>query len=430
MRNRNASAPVCGLVVLALATLVACTDAPPVEPHARDDGAAALFGGPVEDPQSFDGHLDAHFERIAREVPGFGGYFYDEAGTLTVAMIPGASPAPLHSRLGTFQVREAQYDFLELNALRLQAMPVLGIGGVVFLDTDEAANRVRIGVENDAVASHVKHALGMLQVPAEAVIINLAEPILPLQGLRDRVRPLAGGLQINGPGFICTLGFNVRAPDRPSVHGFMINSHCTNIQGQVDNTPYWQPHSSMPESFIGNEVHDVPFFAGGACPIGRVCRWSDTAGGRYVPGVENAFGRIYRTTGVNTGSLVIDPANPMFNITAERPFPYLGDVMHKVGRTTGWTSGMVVATCTDVNVGFSNITLLCQEQVRGSSPIAAGGDSGSPIFDLVPGQMQNVRLTGILWGGNQSQTMMIFSAMAEIRFENPALLGLAWTTHP
>jgi hypothetical protein len=279
-------------------------------------------------------------------------------------------------------------------------------------------------VEDDAVRANVEHALAMLEVPREAVIIDITEPEYPMQGLRDRVRPVAGGLQINFPGFICTLGFNVRSPQAPNVHGFVTNSHCTAVRGQVTNTPYWQPSGSAPNpgdpNFIGTEAFDPPFFTDAPCPSpANLCRWSDAAGVRYAPGIANAFGQIYRPTAI--GSLVIDPATPRFDITAERPRTLVGDSVHKVGRTTGWSHGTTIAAC--VNVGVAGTTpqqvMLCQDRFS-MTPGTQGGDSGSPMFQRIG--PNEVRLVGILWGTTT------FSPMENVRFENQG--PAPWITFP
>jgi hypothetical protein len=434
----NQKRVVAGLALASVVIAGACSETVPTEPRALVPDEASLFGAPA-DPQSHRSR-DSHLVRLAEEVPGYGGHFYDEAGQLNIYMkgaVPMRTASALRSGLQPFGVdMEAQpvrmlagqYTFAELDGMHQRASAVLGIGGVVYTDVDDMLNRLAIGVENSAAAADVRNALDVLGVPAAAVVIRETEPIVPMQTLRDRVRPVAGGLQINFPGFLCTLGFNVRSPERPNVHGFVTNSHCTNNRGTVDNTPYWQPSGSVASpadpNFIGTEVHDLPFFTGGSCPAGRLCRWSDSAGGRYAPGINNIFARIYRTTGVNTGSLAIDPANPMFTITAERPFPNIGDTMHKVGRTTGWTSGTVSQSCANTNVSGTNITMLCQEHVSGASGIVAGGDSGSGVFDNVVGN--NVRLVGLLWGGGAN--VFVFSAMSEVRFENTPPSGLSWRT--
>jgi hypothetical protein len=92
--------------------------------------------------------------------------------------------------------------------------------------------------------------------------------------------------------------------------------------------------------------------------------------------------------------------------------------LHKVGRTTGWTSGNVVGSCMTVNVSGSNIALLCQTLVQNSGvQIVAGGDSGSPVFQRISVDDDNVELVGILWGGSSSGDLFVFSPLKNIQEE-------------
>jgi len=435
----------------AVAFAAACADTAPMEPIASLPDAPSLFGGSIPNMSAHaENTRDAQMARIAEQIPTFAGVYRGEDGALNIMMAPSAqrmSAAQARQAVGArlasmgidlaaqpVNIVPAQYGFAALHALHQAIGPVMDVPGVVFSSTDERSNRVRIGVENQGAAANVEHALGMLGVDRNMIVVSETAPIAPMQTLRDRVRPLGGGLQINFPGFLCTLGFNVQSPDAPNVRGFVTNSHCTNNQFGTGTlgTPYWQPSGSTPNpsdpNFIGTEAFNLPLFSGGACPAGRVCRWSDAAGIQYTSGAQVAFGAIWRTTGA--GSITIDQSNPNFFITAERPFPNPGDQMNKIGRTTGWTFGNVSESCSNVNVNYPqipNLTLLCQELVTGAGVIVGGGDSGSPVFDNISGN--NARLVGILWGGTQDGTLWAFSAMNEVRFENIAPGGLSWVTH-
>jgi hypothetical protein len=446
------SATLCGTVILGAAVAAACSDVAVTGPDAFEPESGSLFRtAPPE--AAFEGTIDAAFVRIAGDVPGFGGFYYDEAGTLNVVMAPAAQPmsrGEMVNRLAAHLeamgqdasaahaavAREGQYDFAQLDAMHRRAMQVLGLEGTVFTDADEVRNRVVIGVEHDAAAAAVERAVAMLDLPAGAVIIERAQPVFPEQTLRDRVRPVVGGLQINFPGSLCTHGFNVRPahPGAQHVQGFVTNSHCTSSRGNMVRTPYWQPSGSpdtLHANFIGREEWDLPPTTGGDCPPGRVCRWSDSAGGRYSPGVENMLGAIARTTffgegvtpGTREGSLIVDPANPRWNIVAELPNPVVGQMLHKTGRTNGWTRGPVTITCQTVNVGGSNYTMFCQDRINTWS---AGGDSGSPYF-VRDGETNNVALIGIHWGSDGAGNT-VMSAMANIRYENQG--PAAWITFP
>jgi hypothetical protein len=443
MFNRKHAVP--GLALAAVLLAGACSDNPPTEPSGiESDGA--LFGKVTQSSRATAGTLDARFAQIAERVPGFGGIFYGEDGALNVVMAGDAqvqSVGALRQALAgdlaamgidlqaqPVRVVPGDYDFAQLDAKHRAVEGLLSLADVVFTDADEAANRVTIGVINEAAASAVRAQIAMLNLPAAAFRTQIVDPIVPMQGLRDLVRPVAGGLQINFPGFLCTLGFNVRSPNRPNVHGFVTNSHCTNNQFQTGNTPYWQPSSGVPNSAIGTEAFDAPGMTGGACPAGRICRNSDAAGVQYLPGVDNAFGRIYRTTARN--SLTIDAANPMWQIVSERAGNgIVGDEIHKTGRTTGWTWGNISASCTNTNVGGTSFTLFCQDLVTGPTNSVAGGDSGSGVWRrLGTGADNQVELVGILWGGSGS-TLFVYSPMTQIRADNPPPAGAAnWIVYP
>jgi hypothetical protein len=327
-------------------------------------------------------------------------------------------------------VHQGEYDFGQLSRWYSQMRPVLGMDGVVFTDIDEAQNRLKIGVEADASVEQIQLALNQLEVPGEAVSIVVTEPIVAFKGktLVERVQPFGGGIQLlfpnPMPGFVsvCTLGFNILldAPGR-SQHHFVTNSHCTFNRGVVDNTPYYQqPVAPLdPKQLIAIEVVDPPFFVTGCpyAPFGFVCRWSDAAIARYLTArTPVKLGAIYRTaffgTGASAGSIEIDRNNPkFFSITNEVPFPLGGEILDKVGRTTGWTRGPVVSTCVDTGVSGTNIAMLCQDFVEAA---VGGGDSGSPVFQQVE-DSKNATLYGILWGGGGP--VYVFSAMENIHFE-------------
>ena len=98
-------------------------------------------------------------------------------------------------------VLPAQYSFLDLYRWHEAVESgVLTVPGVVLTDIAEDRNRMRVGVERASVAARVRERLASLGVPHEAVSIELASPIQRLVTMRNKIRPLMGGLQINfGP---------------------------------------------------------------------------------------------------------------------------------------------------------------------------------------------------------------------------------------
>jgi len=394
-------------LVPAVAVAAACSDsptAPPLEQTPAPAGPAA-----VEDP------LD-----LARRIPGFGGYFLDAQGRPTVYLSGPADPAIAASELGDeltrrglgpsdLRVRPASYTWLELHEWHERStMEALSVPGTFFTDIDEASNRLRVGVADAASASEVRATFARLGVPEAAVIVEVTEPILPMVTLRDQVRPVVGGLQINFGQYVCTLGFNA---GHSAGNSFITNSHCTNTQGGTEGTLYYQPLSSVSGSFIGTEAADPTYFRGGACPRGRRCRYSDAARVSYVSGVTFTLGGLARTTGPNNGSLTIDGGYTIGSEYAGTSFT-VGEIVNKVGRTTGWTQGQVTNTCVNTSVSGSQLTLLCQTFVAAG---VGGGDSGSPVFTITG--TSSARLNGILWGGNSSGTTFVFSPLAFVEQE-------------
>jgi hypothetical protein len=291
------------------------------------------------------------------------------------------------------------------------APEVMALPQTVFADHDQAGNKLVFGVENPGVARAVNNVMAAHGIPGSAYEVQVTEPIrFMTETLRTRHRPTLGGLQIHWSNYVCTLGFSV---DHPAGRSMITNSHCTSNQGSTGNTAYYQPASSVDGSPIAIEADDPAYFKGGVCSRGKVCRYSDSSRALYADGVASQ-GRIAKTTGENTGSLTV---NGSFDITAQDNSTVTfasGTTVQKVGRTTGWTSGNVTNSCVTVNVSGSNVQMLCQTLVqRSGSVIVQGGDSGSPVFT----GSSNVTLRGILWGGNTSGDLFVFSPLKSIQDE-------------
>lgn len=420
------------VAVVALAALLGACSEQPTEPDLTVSPSASRMDAPGQQGKV---GVDAEFAAIARDAPGFGGMFYDASGRLNVYVTENGrsqesailnrvnASLQAHGRgavsAGNVTIRQASRDFGELTTLRSRMSPVLGEPGVVFTDIDESQNRLRIGVLEGTGEDQINAVLQRLDVPLDAVSIEITEAIEPLTTLRDAHDPMAGGLQIwrftpPGTANICTLGFNVRFTNpAKSQHYFFTNSHCTEQRGVVTGTLFRQGPLSLATRTVAIEVQDPPFFT---CQyIGFRCRYSDAALAEYLPGFTARLGVLYQTAESGTtapATLDLNADGEMFRIAKEQPFPIMGDIMNKVGRTSGWTRGPVIGTCIDVGVAGSNppIAMLCQDRVQAYS---AGGDSGSPVFEQIDGNP--VILTGILWGGSASS--FVFSALANIRHE-------------
>lgn len=424
-----------------LALTVACSDAPtrsaPLVPAATTSLAIVAS---EETPDQL---------AVAQAVPGFGGYFIDGTGAPTVYLTDVSRRAEAEAALAGFlasfgwtardlNVRQADYSYLQLDAWYRQAMPrALAVAGAVAADLDESRNRLRFGGVDASALVRIADAVADAGVPAAATVVQLRAPIVQVATLRDQVRPLSGGLQINffpvdasTVSLLCTLGFNALDD---GVKSFVTNSHCSNVQGGTETpTQYYQnlrrqgslttgfSHypGTDPGAYVGLEVEDPHYWVSLDCPPGRTCRYSDASRAAYADGLEFRLGKISRTTQMNpvTDTITIDAANPEFQVAGEQPLPVMGQVLHKVGRTTGWTAGQVVATCETINITASQITQLCQSLV---AAYVAGGDSGSPVFGL--NTDGSTFLAGLLWGSSTdlvtNEVQFIFSPLASVERE-------------
>lgn len=361
--------------------------------------------------------IDDDFVRMGHEIPGFGGLFYDEQGRPTVYLLDpeGAGKKALKS-LGSTEVRikRGDFEFERLLGWRVELRPVLALPGVVFLDVDETKNRVVIGIDSASKSldrAGLEQKLLATGVPRQAVLFQETARIRPLVGLQDKLRPVPGGVQVVFSGFACTLGFNAV---RAGVFGFVVASHCTDTFGEVEGTRFFQ--STGDANAIGTEIADPGLFTDPPCPPGMGCRYSDTAFAKYDKASLGALAKIARpsSNGTDSGPLTLKPTTARFTIKSRMSSPLVGETVHKVGRTTGWTYGNVINTCADVNEDV-DVTLLCQSLVQiGGGP----GDSGAPVFVALPGN--SARLIGLLWGGGDDPVLGIvgvFSPLENIEMD-------------
>jgi hypothetical protein len=308
------------------------------------------------------------------------------------------------------RVLHADFAWSDLQTWHGKGSPAaLAVSGAVFSGADGASNRLRIGIERGSGAGgQIRSVLAALGIPAAAVTVEETDPIIQMTTLQDELRPIIAGLQINFPGFLCTLGFNATSTGTP---GFVTASHCTTTQGGVEGTPYWQPLESVNPTQIATEIIDPAYTSLPGCPAGRRCRQSDASFAKYINNTTNTLGSIARTSSTNKRNLTIVGS---YTITADAGSSNftIGAVVNKVGRTTGWSQGKVTFSCVDVNVSGSDITQLCQTIVAAT---VGAGDSGSDVFSITGGT--NVMLDGVLWGGSSSGKTFVFSPLANVEAE-------------
>ncbi len=338
--------------------------------------------------------------RIAREIPGFGGYFLDKAGQLVIRMsVAGAETRAKtrvldlvrrerqQSHLGNAFQREpiivaSRFDLVQLAGWRDRLVgPALELSGINFVDLDEAQNVITVGFENASAKGEAQRLFSAMRIPEDAVVFESSQ-LAPTVDLFSRIRPLTAGTQMGPAG--CSLG---AAAIREGVEVILTASHCTAVWNTDDFGPTSQ---NLYSPSFGTEVFDEN---GWICGVFRDvrCRFADVAAysisGLDVLEGETGFqlGRIarpiYAVAGVDQiyGPVQIDDANPFFQITGTYDYPLMNETMHKVGVTTGWTYGNIYKTCTDVS--YNNTSpkkrYVCQDW---AALFGQPGDSGGPVF--------------------------------------------------
>lgn len=387
-------------VVFAATVLAACDTAP--ESTGPTPNFAVVPADQATDPVA-----------VSQRLATYGGMFVDEAGRPTVYLTDLADAPKARQILRAFaeendasplaiRFRPAQHRVSDLNAWYNRTWPaVMEMNGAVFSDLDEANNRLLFGVENAGLATAIGAIMRANNVPASAYAVEVTEPIRNLATLRDVVNPKVGGLQIHFGGYLCTLGFNAVLNGQNS---FITNSHCTNTQGGVEGTVYYQPTSTLAPGAIATEVADPLYFKGGVCPRGKKCRYSDSSRAAYNAGVLFDLGGVAAVSGA--GSLnITGTTNLSAEADANRTPLAVGQSASKVGRTTGLSTGNVTNTCVNTSVQGSQIMQLCQTFVAAN---VGSGDSGSPVYS-------GNTLVGILWGGGTGT--FAFSPLRSIKDE-------------
>ncbi len=356
---------------------------------------------------------------LGQAIPAFGGLFLDQ-GVPTVYLTDPSAHAAVEHAIGGFltargaaaselRVRQARFSYATLERFYDRVKPQAFAGpGTVFTDLDEAHNRVLIGVQDAAAADRLHSWVQSLGLPDGAVAIERAAPIYALATLRDVFNPIPAGVQIHFGNYLCSIG--IIAQVNGSDH-FVTASHCTNTQGGVEGTQYYQPLSSTDGTVIGVEVADPDYVSWrqGDCPYrGVKCRHSDAALIRSTGARPFAQGKIAQTSSGITWS------GNYFDVTGKGSgMGVVGDARSKVGRTTGYTSGTITNSCVDTGVSGSNIVQLCQDFVEGSGTIVGGGDSGSDVFK----GSGSVTWWGILWGGSSDGSMFVYSPASNVESE-------------
>ncbi|MEO1020992.1 MAG: hypothetical protein AAFW89_00495 [Bacteroidota bacterium] len=335
----------------------------------------------------------------------------------------------------------ATYEFKELAAWReLIRGFTIDIPGMAFLDIDESADRIVLSTENVEEATPFIHAkLNSFEIPLEAVIIEFAEqmsmghsrsftncdgPDAVFETFDDECYPVGGGgngsgggggssggghipegetgnggntnytLQSpqstfvggvrvkNDKGSACTLGLNVLFGVYNSRKGFVTASDCTEEFADLDGGDFWQGQTEL-----GFEVVDRKSFTkytgDSYCTDGYQCKYSNVALVEYFPtpsfSQSAPVGVIAQPYIINSIELLDTDDLYGYYVTDNASWPYRNMNIHKVGSTTGLTTGKITKSCADAYVTKDevNYMFICVSTTDYSS---SNGDEGAPVI--------------------------------------------------
>lgn len=385
--------------------------------------------------------LDDIFLSLAKEHPTFAGAYKDQ-GQLIILTTDG-SPLSNVSDLSALDIdqesldkantEQAKYNFEQLSQANYELLSyVLELQeNITGTDIDEKNNRVRMSIPVSADELSDKAALdtrrqnilarltekSQQSFDTDIFFINFFEASSSVPFVQvfppfdNNIPSLFSALPQQWSGMSvrderrsnCTWGFTTSLNKQ---RGFVHNSHCAR--------PGFDFFSSIPtlsRSGTGFLEIDSPLIAklsvdplpistspsnatsvAGTLPPfcqQQACRHSDSQFSQFTSNFDAPSGYIARPAAQNS-TLEINQDNPTFNITQVGGLLLMGDVVHKVGTSTGWTSGDITATCVNM-ISSSRPSLVCQDV---SNANLYPGDSGSPVFTL-EANGTDVRLRGL-----------------------------------
>lgn len=423
---------------IAASTLTACNTSDPLSPPTGRGVAVSL---PAQLAPSSMFTIDDEFAEIADSVPGFGGLYFDQSGSLTVVMQEPQSFSTQLSRLeraiartkarrhgskhsrdleisgarvvaGAFSFRQLLSEY---RGPLLHALP--NIVGLVSTDIDEVRNRIVVGILTDANVTDARRVLVEMGVTSSMVDIVQSSAPTSNSLLADPLRPVPGGARIKTSVYPswkpCTLGFNLLKymgtfEDTVATGRYFVTaSHCSSTQWSLDYSQNFQGGS-----FAATEVGDYYGFSGAPCTAGKVCRYSEASLYKYyADSITSDDGRVAFPTSIG------DTSFTSYKTITSTDSPYTGMSVHMIGATSGRRSGNVTASCIDVyNVsGWGNKGLLCQCK---ASYFGTNGDSGAPVITLYGDG--TVSATGLHWGNvtqNGTFQYSYFSPMYSVLYD-------------
>jgi hypothetical protein len=312
----------------------------------------------------------------------------------------------------TAALKVVDYDYRDLHTWYKRIMEnVARVDGVVTMSISSRLNRIRLGVDDRTKIESVTEALEQAGVPRAAVNVEFRPGrIQLLTDLDDKVRPTIAGLGIGIVGEShCTLGYNLDLTGTNDWF-FVTASHCSFV-ATLDTFDMGQPYLSGANE-IGGEVSDPSTFEHSDdswCPDGSPspqCRYSDAS--------------LYEYTGPDSDwvhGYVAWPNVSSTSYSVERQIvgkgdPLEGHTLHKVGKESGRSYGLVDEECESTYVPANGFWVLCYLVIDDNS--AKPGDSGGPVLYAFG---SDALAAGVLFGRDTTAGTMAASNIYSVFYE-------------
>ncbi|NJE60298.1 protease [Thermococcus sp. 21S7] len=335
--------------------------------------------------------------KFSTDLPSYGGMFINEGkGLIFVYVKDEEGKDKIKQALEKYRGKvnvvflRGKYSFKQLvkwkhliEKLNSKTIKQLGI---TMIDADEAHNSLTIGLEEvtPEILRSLESELKKLGIPKEAVRVEKRKYMRPNINT-DLIRPLIGGIQIVNKelGGIGTLGYvGYYNNEKYAITAGHFGVYGTNGQH------VYQPDTSSEEYYIG-QIEYNPFFRdSGSVPY----RYSDSL--------------LIHVTNADISPEIYTNGNVIGKKYSTEQ--YVGEIVYKVGRTTGKTSGSIINKCVTSVMQYTE-----EEQLKYGYPstayfycqmettfYAAGGDSGAPVYHNY--RNEAAVIYGVYWGGTDT----------------------------
>lgn len=338
--------------------------------------------------------IEDDFRVIAQTDPDFAGIYLDDELVPVVVSARRAlsaegsfrARARVAAKSGAFSAAAAArqvvacYSWIELDSLRevvragiRSSMVPLGVG----IDVKE--NQLLLSTET-ANAAAARQMLAKAGIPASAYRLRIQDGVTAGASLRDKVRPITGGLMIaastDGSGY-CSMGLQAWKNDEngymdPSLGRFVLTAnHCAPPQGTVTGMQFGQPHRGH-----GHHLTEVAnaevFYDTARCPYSAYgCQYADVAMLQVVDSVSSTWQRVALSNTANPPAF-----QGQLSLNVNIWSAVQGQPVRRVGARTGQRNGTVTSPCFDLPTGVTPY-VLCTVEVAG---YGLDGDSGGPVY--------------------------------------------------